>query len=100
MTKGAPVVDAQPMPVVELGADADDIFRGHARVVVTQAQKAKGSEVDAFSVAPEAAPHEPFLLSTSPVDARTLEDLAGANFRRLGRGFGKVFDSQMGRRPI
>ncbi|KAH8073540.1 hypothetical protein JL721_2843 [Aureococcus anophagefferens] len=44
-----------------LGSDADDIFRGHARVVVTQAEKAKGSEVDAFYVAPEAAPHEPFL---------------------------------------
>ena len=40
MTKAAPVVDAQPMPAVELGADADDIFRGHERVVVTQAQKA------------------------------------------------------------
>jgi hypothetical protein len=73
MTNAA-VVDAQPMPAVELGADADgifllgpdadDIFRGHARVVVTQAGKQfemKGSEVDAFSVAPEAAPHEPFL---------------------------------------
>lgn len=62
---------AEPMPAVEpgadaddislLGSDADDIFRGHARVVVTQAEKAKGSEVDAFYVAPEAAPHEPFL---------------------------------------
>ena len=61
MTKAASVVDAQPMPAVELGADADDIFRGHERVVVTQARAAKGSEVDAFSVAPEAAPHEPFL---------------------------------------
>ena len=70
MTNAAVVV-AQPMPAVELGADADgisllgsdadDIFRSHARVVVTQAPKAKGSEVDAFSVAPEAAPHEPFL---------------------------------------